>query len=505
MKVQDMTLEQKIGQLFVAGFPGEEPSEEFLGLVRKYKVGNVILFSRNISSRHQLAQLTKGLFREIEGSAGVMPLISIDEEGGVVSRMPEDTAIMPSALAQAGTGDGQAVCQAARIVGEELKALGVNFNLAPVLDINSNSANPVIGVRSFGETPEQVGRFGEMAVKGYLEAGILCSGKHFPGHGDTDQDSHLALPVVSADRELLARRELAPFASLIGKGLPAVTIGHVIVPALEPEQVPCTLSRRVVTGLLREEMKFDGLVISDCMEMAAVREYYGVSRGAVEGLKAGIDLIFISHTASAVEEAVLAVRKAVEDGELPMERVDDAVAHILAAKEKFGACRWDEEGAGTREQMEFADMFLGKSVRPLQDNGEGVFSLGGKPFFVGVKPGGMTLASDEKDEKDFAHFMQDCFGGDAMVCSADIAEEEIRECLERAEGKSSLVVGTLNGHLKPGQCRLLEALGGLGIPVAHVALRDPYDLDKSSGDVFKLPLYENSVRAMEKAKRYFVL
>ena len=503
MNIRDLTLEQKIGQLFVTGFPGESPSEEFLRLVSQYDVGNVILFSHNIRSRHQLAELTSELFRKISNETGILPLISIDEEGGVVSRLPQDTAVMPSALAQAQTGDEQAVRKAARIVGEELKALGINFNLAPVLDINSNRNNPLIGVRSFGETPEQVIRFGRQAVKGYQEAGILCSGKHFPGHGDTDKDSHLDLPVVNADRTLLHNRELAPFADLIGQGIPAITVGHMVVPALEPESVPCTMSRRTGTGLLREQMRFEGLILSDCLEMAAIKEHYGISRGAVEGLKAGIDLIYISHTASAVEEAVLAVRKAVEDGELPEELIDRAVIRILSAKEKVRACGREEEAVGTEEQMEFAQAFLNRSIRPVPDTGKSPFVTGEDPLFIGIGPERVTLASDVQGARSFAHFMQENFGGEAISCRIDVAEEEIEECVKRAAGRSSLVVGTLNAHLWPGQHRLLESLSGLDIPMAHAALRDPYDLEESPERVFKLPLYEYTVRAMEIGKKYF--
>jgi beta-N-acetylhexosaminidase len=498
-----MTLEQKAGQLFAVGFPQEYPSDEFMNLVREYRVGNVILFTHNISSRQQVSELTKTLFREIGKATGVIPLISIDEEGGVVSRLPEDTAIMPSARAQAGTGEEQTVRRAARIVGEELKAMGINFNLAPVLDINSNKDNPLIGVRSFGKTAEQVRRFGGMAVKGYLDAGILCSGKHFPGHGDTKEDSHLALPVVEADRELLMSRELEPFAHLIRQGLPAVTVGHMVVPALEPERLPCTMSGKVVTGLLREQMRFDGLIISDCLEMAAIKDFYGISRGTVEALKAGIDLIFISHTASAAEEAVLAVRKAIAEGELSMERIDDAVAHILAAKKRFGTCVWEEGNAGTKEQMEFAAAFLTRTIRPEQDTGQR-FNPGRNPLFIGAAPGRVALVCDGRQQKDFAHFMQEHFGGEAIVCSEEPTEEEIREYMARAADKSSLITGTLNAHLKPGQRRMLEMLGSLDIPKAHVALRDPADLDLLSGCLFRLSLYEYTVRAMEAAKEYFV-
>ena len=179
MRIQDMTLEQKAGQLFAVGFPQEYPSDEFMNLVREYRVGNVILFTHNISSRQQVSELTKTLFREIGKATGVIPLISIDEEGGVVSRLPEDTAIMPSARAQAGTGEEQTVRRAARIVGEELKAMGINFNLAPVLDINSNKDNPLIGVRSFGKTygRDSVQRQAFSRTRGYERGFPSCAAR----------------------------------------------------------------------------------------------------------------------------------------------------------------------------------------------------------------------------------------------------------------------------------------------------------------------------------------
>ena len=246
--LEQLSLEQKIGQLFVTGFPGTEPSEEFLRLVKEQKVGNVIFFTYNAKSRQQMAELTNFLFKTIMEETGIMPFITIDEEGGVVSRLPEGTAIMPSPMAQGNLGDEEMIRQGARIAGEQLLSLGVNFNLAPSLDINSNQQNPVIGVRSFGERAEQVCRFASAAIQGYSQAGIMCSGKHFPGHGDTETDSHLSLPVIHGTREELERRELLPFQKMIGEGLPAITIAHIRVPSMEPKEIPATMSRAIISA-----------------------------------------------------------------------------------------------------------------------------------------------------------------------------------------------------------------------------------------------------------------
>lgn len=508
--LEQLSLEQKIGQLFVTGFPGIEPSEDFLRLVREEKVGNVIFFSYNAESKTQMAELTSFLSETIREETGVMPFITIDEEGGVVSRLPEETAVMPSAMAQGKLGDTEKTRQGARIVGEELLSLGVNFNLAPTLDINSNRQNPVIGVRSYGERAEEVCCFAAAAVRGYGQAGIMCTGKHFPGHGDTEADSHLSLPVIQGTREQLEQRELLPFKKLIGEGIPAVTIAHIRVPAMEPEEIPATMSQAIVTDYLRGELGYRGLIISDCMEMDAIRKYFGVGKGVVAALRAGIDLIFVSHTAAAVKEAVEAVKKALQDGTLSGERLDDAVCHILEAKKKYaGNCRIDPSRAGTEEQLAFAKGFLQETIVPRHSSKKEKFRLGENPLFAGAVPERVTLASSDVSAGwDFAHYMQRKFGGLAVPFSVEPTAEEIGRILEMAEEADSVAVGTLNGHLYQGQKELIQSLNELagknGRKTALIALRNPYDLQYASEEVFCIPLYEYSLRTLEAMSGYFV-
>lgn len=510
MTLEQLSLEQKIGQLFVTGFPGEEPSEEFLRLVREEKVGNVIFFTYNAKSKKQVAELTDFLSKRIIAETGVMPFITIDEEGGVVSRLPEGTAVMPSPMAQGNLGDEEMVRQGARITGKQLLSLGVNFNLAPSLDINSNQQNPVIGVRSFGEGAEQVCRFASVAVQGYSQAGIMCSGKHFPGHGDTETDSHLSLPVIHGAREQLGQRELMPFKKLIKEGIPAVTIAHIRVPAMEPKDIPATMSRAIITDYLRGELGYRGLIISDCMEMDAIQKCFGIGKGVVEGLRAGIDLIFISHTPAAVMEGIEAVKKALKEGILSMERLDDAVSRILEAKRKYaGNVKIDLAQAGTEEQITFANKFLQKTVVPWHRHKSEKMPLGDKPLFAGVIPSRVTLASSDVSAGwDFAHYMQQKFGGSAIRFSMAPSSEEICWILEKAKEASSVVIGTLNGHLHQGQKDLIGSLNNLAKEnrkkTALIALRNPYDLQYAAEEVFCIPLYEYSVRTMEAMSGYFV-
>ena len=274
-----MDLRALIGQKLVIGFDGTEIPDELRELVRHYRIGNVILFRRNTDTAAQTRRLCAEIRELILKETGYPPFIMIDEEGGMVTRMPRDIAPMPGNMAVAATGDPENAYTAARITARRLRRLGVNFNLAPVLDINSNPANPVIGVRSFGDTAERVITYASQAIRGYGEERFLCCGKHFPGHGDTATDSHLGLPRVGKTAEELRKTELKPFAAAVREGIPAIMTAHILYPEIEPEALPATMSRRIMTGLLREELGFEGLILSDCLTMNAIREHYGVGRG----------------------------------------------------------------------------------------------------------------------------------------------------------------------------------------------------------------------------------
>ena len=274
-----MDLRTKIGMRLFSGFPGKEMSEEFRRMVREYKLGNVILFSNNIESLEQLNRLCVEIDEFITAETGYHPLISIDQEGGMVSRLPDNTVVAPSQMAESALADPDLIEECAYRNGRLLMELGCNFNLAPVLDVNMSLKNPVIGVRSFSDKTEKVAEYGARAVKGYNRSGILSSAKHFPGHGNTGTDSHLSLPVIDLERDELSE-QLKPFVRAMEEGVPAVTTSHILFPKIEPD-VPCTMSRRLITGLLREELGFKGIVISDCMQMQAISRFYGDRKSVV--------------------------------------------------------------------------------------------------------------------------------------------------------------------------------------------------------------------------------
>src|SRR3989454_3374180 len=258
-----MTLEEQVGQVLMVGFWGDTPSQEIIALIQRHHIGNIILFSRNARDAQQVLELTQCLQRSAKEAGQPYPLlIAIDQENGIVQRLGEAVTVFPGNMPLGAIGSEQTAYEVALATGREMKALGINMNLAPVVDVNNNPANPVIGVRSFGEEPRHVARLGAAMVKGYHAAGILCSLKHFPGHGDTAIDSHLALPTIPHTLERLETVELVPFRGGLAVGAESVMIAHVSLPALAGyAALPATLSSAIVQGLLRERLGFNGVIL----------------------------------------------------------------------------------------------------------------------------------------------------------------------------------------------------------------------------------------------------
>ncbi|MCD1258307.1 beta-N-acetylhexosaminidase [Paenibacillus athensensis] len=342
-----MTLRQKVGQLFVCGFADPAPTEEIKILIEQYGLGGVIYFRRNVEDAEQLARLSEEL-QAISRQSGGQPLfIAVDQEGGMVSRIEKGVTLLPGNMALGAAGSAEGVRNIARAMGEELRQMGVNMNFAPCLDINNNPRNPVIGVRSYGETAELVSELGVQAVLGLQESGVAATVKHFPGHGDTAEDSHYDLPSLPHGMDRLTQLELVPFAAAIASGVDAVMTAHVVFPALEPSGLPSTLSPAILTGLLREQLGFDGLIVTDCLEMQAISEGVGVAEGAVQALEAGADIILVSHRFPRQQAALEAVVAAVESGRLTEARIDASLARVLACKQRRGIGASVVSGAGS--------------------------------------------------------------------------------------------------------------------------------------------------------------
>ncbi|HVP67193.1 MAG TPA: beta-N-acetylhexosaminidase [Anaeromyxobacteraceae bacterium] len=318
-----MDLDRACAGLLCVGFEGTSPSKEVLALVRRGVYG-VILFGRNVESPRQIAELSGALKR----AAGRPLLVSIDQEGGRVARLRgrQGFTEMPPMRALGGTGDEALAREVGALFGRELRAVGIDQDYAPVVDVDTNPANPVIGDRSFGSDPELVSRMGAALAAGLQSEGVAACAKHFPGHGDTRQDSHHDLPRLPHGLERLEAVELVPFRALARAGVASVMTAHVVFEALDPSR-PATLSRPVM-NLLRGYCGFDGPAVSDDLEMSAVSSFFTLEEGVTGAIAAGVDGLLVCHTAELQHEAIDILRRAVEEGRIPEARIAEARSRV---------------------------------------------------------------------------------------------------------------------------------------------------------------------------------
>ena len=380
--VNNMTLEEKIGQMLLPAFRMQEGrditeiTQAVSTALQRYRVGGVILFRENLVTPEQ----TRRLINDLQGAAqpGMPLFIGIDQEGGRVSRLPYGV-VMPGNMALGATGSAENAFLAARAVGEELVELGFNLNFAPVLDINSNPDNPVIGVRSFGEDPDAVAVLGKAVVRGLHAAGIAAVVKHFPGHGDTSVDSHLGLPSLPHDLTRLEERELRPFRAALSESPDMVMTAHIALPAIEPELIlsakdgsfvhlPATLSPAVLTGLLRNRLGYEGVIITDALNMKAIVEHFGPAEAAVRAAQAGADILLMPD----LEKSHSALLAAVKRGDISEARVDQSVRRILEIKEKhglFSAKMSNYQPEAKKQRAALEARLAGQAVTLLKNNG----------------------------------------------------------------------------------------------------------------------------------------
>lgn len=325
-------LRRQIGQLLIAGFDGYHIPTELRSLAKEFGLGGVILFARNIADPEQVAELSFEASRLVPD----MPVwVSVDQEGGRVARLKAPFTEWPAMATLGRSGDTVLAERFARALAAELKAVGVTLDYAPVLDIHTNPKNPVIGDRALAEAADDVARLGAAIVRTLQAEGIAACGKHFPGHGDTATDSHHELPLVEQPPDRIRNVELKPFRAAIEAGVATIMTAHILVPSLDEER-PATLSRRVVADLLRDELKFEGVILSDDLDMKAIASHYAVPSAAVMAIDAGCDGVLIcsgDHDSHAA--AMEALIHAVEEERLTLARVDDALSRQRRAKERF--------------------------------------------------------------------------------------------------------------------------------------------------------------------------
>lgn len=322
-------LDTSVARLFAVGFHETSVTDDLMWLIDR-GVSAVVLFKRNIEGPEQVAKLCG----EIKRRAGRPILIAIDQEGGRVMRLRGKFTDIPTMRDVGRTNDVDLARHVGVVLGRELRAVNIDVNFAPVMDVDTNPANPVIGDRSFGKSPLLVQRMGVAIIQGLQSAGVAACAKHFPGHGDTDSDSHYVLPVLDLSLERLERVELPPFAAAVKAGVATIMTSHVIFKPIDPE-FPATMSEKVIGGLLRQRLGFEGVVFSDDLEMRSITEHYGVEQAVIRGLRAGVDLFCVCHNHPLQHRAIDRLIDAVESGEVSRESIDTAGQRIHTLMQNY--------------------------------------------------------------------------------------------------------------------------------------------------------------------------
>lgn len=332
--VKEISLDAKIGQMIVAGISGTTLAENVKKLVNHYKVGGIILYRENMQTPEQTVKLTNQI--RAENSDNHLPiLLGVDQEGGKISKLPGDLNKIPASGKIGDRNNPEYSYKIGSYLGKLVKSFGFNLNFAPVLDVNSNPTNPVIGERSFGDNPKIVSNLGIQTMKGIQSQGTISVIKHFPGHGDTSVDSHLQLPTVNKTLTDLKNLELIPFKKAINNGADVVMVAHILLSKIDSEY-PSSMSQQINSGLLRQQLNFDGVIITDDMTMKAITNNYDIGNAAVQSVKSGSDMIMVAHDFNQVVSVIDALKEAVKKGEITEERINKSVSRIMDLKKQYG-------------------------------------------------------------------------------------------------------------------------------------------------------------------------
>ena len=472
-----------VGQSLMFRFMGPEFTPADREAFNQIRPGGVLFFGDNLTSREQIEALTA----ELQAAArqeGLPPLfIAADQEGGIVTRLPADMVTVPSAMGLGPLPEG-VIRESARLNARQLLGIGINMNYAPTADINNNPENPVIRTRSFGESPEVVSRAVVATVAGHLDEGVIPTVKHFPGHGNTNIDSHYGLPVIDASVEELHEMELVPFVAAIKACVPAIMTAHIRFPALD--DLPATLSKRILTGLLREELGFNGLIVTDSMSMDAIAREWGLAEAAILAKEAGVDVLESSEAPDAMVARHGALVEAVESGRLEIEVFQNTADRLDALREKFSIGSSPFEGDGLESIREAAQDIAQQTIRtasglaiPTVPNDEGTVVIA----FARLR--NLEIV----DRFDLPTVMEDAIAAQLpkaqmLTLSSEPDESEIAKARELAANAKTLVICTRDALQHTYQQELGKAILAekpINARAVHVNLRGPYDVGLLGG------------------------
>lgn len=453
--LHNMTLEQKVAQMFMVSFFGARLTETEAAFLRDAQPGAAVLFGRNVISPEQVTALTNSYQQEATSRGGLPLLIAVDQEGGPIQRLQGSFTRFPAPMLLTATQDGELAYEVGSAMAAEMRAVGVNMNLAPVGDLLTNAFNPIIDRRAFGSDPKMVAPILMDFIRGLQDHGVAATVKHFPGHGDTSADSHLELPAIHHDRRRLDLVELRPFVAAFDAGVSTVMVAHIWFSAFDAEALPASLSLNVVEGLLREELGYDGLIMTDALDMDAVDTRYNPSAASIRAIEAGIDMIAIgAHVGTGrIRAAISDVVAAVRAGRIPRERIDKSVERILRVKEQYGVLDWSPLNPDTtRDRLDL--LAHDRLVTRLFERGvtvldtQGMIPVQGKVLFV--YPGTRPRIRRECDRRVEGHTF--------VAVSGSPKDGELAWASDAAQGADTVAVFTLNNIDDPRQIQLVEAM-----------------------------------------------
>lgn len=498
-----MSLEDKISLMCVVGTPSTKAEPEFRGRMSRNRFGGIGLFPHNVQNEQQTLELLATVQSIASEHGSPQPYyVSIDEEGGTLSKFKTFYPYIPGNRAVGLSQEAETAYLLGKIIGSQLQALGIPMNWAPVLDVNTNIDNPVVGVRSFGENPSVVAAFGKAYIRGMHEAGVAVTAKHFPGHGQVSGDSHVVLPECGLTIEELLDGPLIPFIEAIEAGADSIMMGHLVFPGIpESDGLPASLSPFFAGELLRSRLGFDGIICTDDIEMGAIRKHFSPDKVGVLAVQAGNDMILMCHTPEYQERVIAGILRAVGDGVITEARIDESVVRICRLYAKFQEYQavaqpipregWNEAA------LQLARRTLQVSRDPLQ-----LLPLSASRKYMLILPRQeqLTIADNTSGTEIGLDFLLAAEGLSVQVqyCSMKPGAAEIAALCEQAAACDVVIQGTLNAHLFSGQLQLAEQLASVS-PLLNLVLRNPYDdayLPQNAGSILLCSTSDYSLKAL---------
>lgn len=504
--VDEMTIDELIGQMFIGSYSGTALSSDTINAVKNYKLGNFIFMGNNTPSGVDAAGLATALQNLFVTELGIPGFISIDQETGRICRLTNGATRFLGNMASAATGDPFDRYLIGEAVGEELKTYGINFDLAPVLDVNNNPNNPVINNRSFSDSQLLCALYGEEMLKGLMSEGVMACAKHFPGHGDTATDSHYGLPEINKSLEGLYQVELAPFIHAIYCGIDAIMTTHILFNSLD-SKYPATLSSKILTGLLRGELGFNGLIVTDGMEMQAITNNYGAKEAAALAVKAGADMICYTTISGAIK-GITGVKEAYDRGEITRERLEESVMRIIIKKNKYNLFNENEpkegyESYNTKAHEELNLELAKKAVTLYKGEFNGLDKT--KKTIIFTSKCSYQLKDYTGINNSFGKYAVDYLKEKGMTnidfeYISSMTNGDITSLIEEAKDYEQIVVAISDANAA--QIKFVNDLAKERSDIIVISLNLPYDINNYNNVNTYICIYENTPIMIEALTLY---